>query len=180
MDLLFFLDIVESTGDNFLVEGNILIAFSFAFSFIHSYLFIDIDLSNLPPPKTPVPANGSSRSTGGILRGRALGNSFNIGDSVDDAPQEVRPLSNGRIDITIVQQPPSDVVIENPTSHLNVKSPCFETLGPLLKKVAKSYSPVRSKYLIISENTKYNKLSFRSQLSCLYCESEAVVYYGSL
>ncbi|EDR02990.1 uncharacterized protein LACBIDRAFT_307791 [Laccaria bicolor S238N-H82] len=104
----------------------------------------DIDLSNLAPPETEVPANGSSRSTGGILRGRAVGNLFNIGDSIYDAPQEVRPLSNGRINITIVQQPPSDVVIDNATSHLNVKSPCFETLGPLLKKVAKSYSPVRN------------------------------------
>ena len=29
--------------------------------------------------------------------------------------------------------------------HLKVSSPCYETLGPLLKKVARSYSPVRSK-----------------------------------
>jgi len=106
-----------------------------------------------------VPANGSSRSTGGILRGHAVGNSFNIGDSIYDVPQEVRPLSNGCINITIVQQPPSDVVIDNATSHLNVKSPCFETLGPLLKKVAKSYSPVRSKCLIIYKYAKHNKAS---------------------
>ena len=93
------------------------------------------------------------------MRGRAVGNSFNIGDSIYDAPQEVRPLSNGRINITIVQQPPSDIVVDNATSHLNVKSPCFETLGPLLKKVAKSYSPVRSKFLIIYKYAKYNNAS---------------------
>ncbi|KIM38573.1 hypothetical protein M413DRAFT_30115, partial [Hebeloma cylindrosporum] len=103
----------------------------------------DIDLSHLAPPERPEPANGSSRSTGGILRGRALGNSFNIGDPIDNVPQDVTPLANGRINVTIVQQPPTDLVIENPTSHLNVKSPCYDTLGPLLKKVAKSYSPVR-------------------------------------
>ena len=113
----------------------------------------------MAPPETEVPANGSSRSTGGILHGRAVGNSFNIGDSSYDAPQEVIPLSNGRINITIVQQPPSDIIVDNATSHLNVKSPCFETLGPLLKKVAKSYSPVRSKCFIIYKYAKYNKAS---------------------
>ena len=102
-----------------------------------------------------MPANGSSRSTGGILRGRALGNSFNIGDPIGDVAQDVAPLSNGRINVMIVQQPPSDVVIKNPTSLLNVKSPCYDTLGPLLKKVAKSYSPVHSKYWNIYKYTKH-------------------------
>lgn len=122
--------------------------------FIYLLYFLDIDLSNLAPPEQQEPANGSSRSTGGILRGRALGNAFNIGDPIDNVPQDVTPLARGRINVTIVQQPPPDIVIDNPTSHLNVKSPCYDTLGPLLKKIAKSYSPVRSKYLIIYE--KYN------------------------
>ena len=107
-----------------------------------------MDLSNLQPPEIQAPANGSSHSTGGILRGCALGNAPNIGDPFD-TQQEVRPLPRGRINITIVQQPPGDVVIENPTSHLKVLSPCYETFAPLMKKVAKSYSPVRSKCLII-------------------------------
>jgi hypothetical protein len=119
--------------------------------------FLDIDLSNLAQLEEEAPANGSSRSTGGILRGRALGNAFNIGDPFDDVPQDVAPLSRGRINITIVQQPPSDVIIENPTSHLKVLSPCYDTFGPLLKKVAKSYSPVRSKYLIICGNRTHFK-----------------------
>ena len=108
-----------------------------------------MDLSNLQAPEIQAPANGSSCSTGGILRGRAFGNAPNIGDPFGDTQQEVRPLPRGRINITIVQQPPGDVVIENPTSHLKVLSPCYETFAPLMKKVAKSYSPVRSKYLII-------------------------------
>jgi hypothetical protein len=62
----------------------------------------------------------------------------------DDMHEEVRPLARGRINVTIVQQPPGDVVIENPTSHLKVVSPCYETFAPLMKKVAKSYSPVRN------------------------------------
>jgi len=49
----------------------------------------------------------------------------------------------------IVQQPPGDVVIENPTAHLKVVLPCYEALLPLMEKVAKSYSPVCSKHLII-------------------------------
>jgi hypothetical protein len=113
-------------------------------------LILDIDLSKLQPPEIQAPANGSSRSTGGILRGRALGIAPNIGDPFDDMQQDVRPLSRGRINLTIVEHPPEDVIIENPTSHLKVLSPCYETFAPLMKKVAKSYSPVRSKYYIIS------------------------------
>ncbi len=39
---------------------------------------------NLPAPERELPANGSSRSTGGILRGCALGNTPNIGDPFED------------------------------------------------------------------------------------------------
>src|SRR6266699_1104140 len=95
--------------------------------------FLDIDLSNLAPPEREAPANGSTCSTRGILCGRALGNAFNTADPFDDVPQDVAPLSHGRINVTIVQQPPSDVIIENPTSHLKVVSPCYDTLGPLLQ-----------------------------------------------
>jgi hypothetical protein len=112
-------------------------------------LILDIVLSKLQPPKIEAPSNGSSCSTGGFSRGRALGIAPNIDDPFDGMQEEVRPLSRGRINVTIVQQPPGDVVIENPTSHLKVLSPCFETFAPLMKKVAKSYSPVRSKYFII-------------------------------
>jgi len=108
-----------------------------------------MDLSNLQPPEVQAPGNGSSHSMGGILRGHALGNAPNIGDPFNDMQQEVRPLPQGHINITIVQQPPGDVVIENPTSHLRVVSPCHETFALLTEKVTKSYSPVCSKCLII-------------------------------
>jgi len=127
-----------------------------------------MDISNLAPPEKEAPANGSSRSTGGILRGRALGNVFNIGDPFDDIPQDVAPLSRGRVNVTIVPQPPSDVIIENPTSHLKVVSPCYDTLGPLLKKVAKSYSPVRSKYLIIYGYRIHFKAFVSDHNYCVY------------
>ena len=56
----------------------------------------DMDLSKLQSPKIPVPANGSSQSTGGDSRGCAFGIALNIGDPFD-MQQEVRPLSRGRI-----------------------------------------------------------------------------------
>ena len=124
------------------VDSNVMYFITILFYLL---LFLDIDLANLPHLERQPPANGSSCSTGGILRGRALGNAPNIGDPFDDVQQDVKPLSRGRVNVTIVQHPPGDLVIENPTSHLKVMSPCYETLGPLLKKVAKSYSPVRSK-----------------------------------
>ena len=82
-----------------------------------------------------------------------------MGDPVDDM-QEVRPLPRGRINITIVKQPPEDVVIENATSHLKVLSPCYETFAPLMEKVAKLYSPVRSRSFIISMQ-KFMKILLR-------------------
>ena len=97
-----------------------------------------MDLSNLQPPEIQAPANGSSCSKGGILCGHALGNVPNIGGPFDTR-QEVRPLPQGHINIAIMQQPPGDVVIENPTSHLKVLLPCYETFALLMKKVAKSY-----------------------------------------
>ena len=119
-------------------------------SFLYSTLshLIIILVSNLPAPERELPANGSSRSTGGILCGHALGNTPNIGDLFEDMEPDVKPLAHGRINVTIVQQPPGDLIIENPTSHLKVMSPCYENLAPLLKKMAKSYSPVHSKYFI--------------------------------
>jgi len=107
-------------------------------------MFLALDLAHLPAPKVQAPAHGSSRSTGGILRGNALENAPNIGDPYDGTHEDVRALPCGHINVTIMQQPPTDIIIEIPTSHLKVMSPCHETLGPLLKKVARSYSPVRS------------------------------------
>ena len=144
------------------------------------YTCLDINLSGLAPPEREEPANGSSRSTGGVLRGRALGNTYNIGDSLGEVPQDIAPLSSGRVNVTIVQQPPSDAVIENATSLLNVRSPCYDTLGPILKKVAKSYSPVRSKYFIVYKYKSIITFYLRTQLSCLCFRSEAVVYHGAL
>ena len=118
--------------------------------FLYSTLshLIIILVSNLPASERELPANGSSRLTGGILRGHALGNTPNIGDSFEDMEPDIKPLARGWINVTIVQQPPGDLIIENPTSHLKVMLPCYGTMAPLLKKVAKSYSPVRSKYFI--------------------------------
>ena len=89
-----------------------------------------------------------------------MGNAPNIGDPFD-TQQEVRPLPQGHINVMIVQQPPGDVVIENLTSHLKVLSPCYETFAPLMEKVAKSYSPVHSKCLIILI-LEFTKILFRS------------------
>ena len=94
------------------VEGDILFLFSY-FIYLLSYPFLDVDLSNLPPPEKSVPANGSSCSTGGVLHGHALGNAPNIGDPFETMPQDIQPLPRGWINVTIVQQPPSDIIVEN-------------------------------------------------------------------
>ncbi|KDR65513.1 hypothetical protein GALMADRAFT_232924 [Galerina marginata CBS 339.88] len=102
----------------------------------------DLDISKLPPPDVEPPANGSSRATGGFSRGRAVGNAPNIGDSVTLNDQETF-LPEGQVNLTIVPDPPGTTVIKDATSVITVNTPCFPTLAPLLKRVGRSYSPLR-------------------------------------
>jgi len=75
-----------------------------------------------------------------------MGNAPNIGDPFEDIQEDVTPLPQGRITVTIVDKPPQNVAVENPITSLKVMSACHETMGPLVEKIAKSYSPIRSEY----------------------------------
>jgi len=86
------------------------------------------------------PAQGSSRVTGGILRGRAVGNVFNLPDAPDVLVDEVIP-SKGLVRLY------SDLS-HQPFAHkpiITMKTETKPTLGPILQRLGRSYSPVRSK-----------------------------------
>ena len=52
------------------------------------------------PPSSPGPAlHGSSRTTGGHMRGRATGNVFNFADAGDDDNLETPVLRTGKVHI---------------------------------------------------------------------------------
>jgi hypothetical protein len=114
---------------------------------IYCYLFnLGIDISNLPVPQDQPPPNGSSRSWGATSRGRSHGNVHNIGDNPGQ-PDIHDPLPCGRVNLSIVNQRPTTLTIDNASSVIKVTTSCYRSASPLLQQISRSYSPVRSKSL---------------------------------
>ena len=90
----------------------------------------DIDMAS-PPPE------GSSRVTGGILRGRAIGNVLNLPDA-DDLVEPAIP-AKGTVKLF------SDLALK-PSQHKAIftfSTRAESSLGPVLERLGRNYSPVR-------------------------------------
>ncbi|KAK2464071.1 hypothetical protein APHAL10511_003901 [Amanita phalloides] len=90
----------------------------------------DIDMAS-PPPE------GSSRVTGGILRGRAIGNVLNLPDA-DDMVEPAIP-AKGTVKLF------SDLALK-PSQHkpaFTFSTRAESSLGPVLERLGRFYSPVR-------------------------------------
>lgn len=81
---------------------------------------------------------GASRTTGGIFRGKAHGNMFNIGDAKEVF--EVDRPKVGKLKVFKAGQDPSS---NKPHMTLNVK--VGANLAPVLNELAIHFSPVKSK-----------------------------------
>lgn len=92
------------------------------------------------PPNSPHNLQGASRTTGGIFRGRALGNVFNHADAFDI-------MDYGKLD--------QKGIVQVYTSHtdskplMTMKHTMTTTLAPILKSLSRCYSPVSSELLHI-------------------------------
>jgi hypothetical protein len=106
------------------------------------------------PPKGVVPAFGSSRSTGGVFRGRALGNAMNIGDA-NEVWEEMdiftkglaqKPIK-GKIHFYISNLNPPDVDITQSSFIANVHDigKC-ETIQDVISRGSRDNSPIRRKF----------------------------------
>lgn len=76
-----------------------------------------------------IPLEGSSRTTGGTLRGKAIGNVFNLSDSHELTLQAI----SGRGIVKV-----HEVLVENPDGcapKMVLKMGVFSTLGPILTKL---------------------------------------------
>jgi hypothetical protein len=80
---------------------------------------------------------GASRMTGGVLRGRAQGNIYNNADSAPDIYTAPR---KGRV---FIYQSPRDPKTTKPDA--SVMSEVTPQLKPVLKTLARRFSPVSSK-----------------------------------
>jgi len=90
---------------------------------------------------------GASRTTGGFSRGRALGNTFNIGDAPDyEMDLDLTLAVPGKV---YIYDSSSDLVDLDPTTvkpRRILKTDVSRTLAPVLIKLARKYSPVRSMF----------------------------------
>lgn len=108
----------------------------------HSYLFnlfLFVDVPMISPPVSPPRdvLQGASRTTGGVLRGRAYGNVFNHADVEDE--RHVGPRK-GKV---LVYQSPKDPMIHK--ADMSITLEVTSQLKPVLKSLAQKYSPVQSK-----------------------------------
>jgi hypothetical protein len=87
---------------------------------------------------SPPPLEGASRTTGGILRGRAHGNFFNMGDARD-----VDNSLGQAIGKVKVFRPGQDPALSKP--QMTLKAKIGGNLGPVLDDLAIRYSPIKSK-----------------------------------
>ena len=93
--------------------------------------------------RTPSPKQGSSRTSGAALRGRAAGNVFNIADDHFDAAVQapVYPAVTGRV---VIYESIAAAQAGDPA--FSVKHNITTNLGPILKSVGDKHSPVRSEF----------------------------------
>ena len=106
-------------------------------------IIISLDVRMKSPPASPprFELAGASRVTGGILRGRAYGNVYNHADAETNFGPDSRTgkvhVYTSRVDPTLTKP---DMVLKHKVTP---------KLTPILKALARGYSPVRSKLFII-------------------------------
>jgi hypothetical protein len=100
------------------------------------------------------------------LNFRLIEDIHNLGDPLSSAPEEYALRPDGRVMLSIVDQPPHSLTIDETNSVIRVPTPCYPTMGPILKHLVRSYSPVESKvYITLSSLfTKSLNLELNKQL----------------
>ena len=111
------------------------------------------------PPHSPPHLHGASRTTGGILRGRAIGNVFNFGDHMDVDHQNTKVV--GTVHIYTMHGNPEEL-----KPYMMLKHEVTNCIAPILKKLGNSYSPVKSLFLKFFCSFSTLMLSSRAKSTC--------------
>ena len=109
------------------------------------HVILEIQDSKMASP----PREGSSRSTGGLLRGKALGNNFNFADYKDVTKEPVLDPSisaKGIVYVYSFMDDPTGLKPENLTPSTKVQVIVNIHLGPIIDAVAKKYPAIKSEY----------------------------------
>jgi hypothetical protein len=86
---------------------------------------------------------GASHTTGGIFRGRAMGNVYNIGDTWEAADTAV---ASGPVMGRVLLYNSHDIDAKPVISIMHAVTPI---LKPVLRKLADRYSPIRSEFVLL-------------------------------
>jgi hypothetical protein len=118
----------------------------------------DIHMASPPPA---IPAEGSSRVTGGTSRGRAVGNYLSLPDASEMLMDKPIPAKGTVRVYSVLQHQPS---VHKPVMTFKVEAK--PTLGPVLEKVAKFYSPLQklNYRIFIHEGSWCGKGEFRDAM----------------
>jgi hypothetical protein len=108
-------------------------------SFLLFTLVLDIKMDS--PPRL----YGSSRTTGGLFRGHALGNTLNTAD-FNDLEDVFHPVL-GRVLVYSSKEDPANLSIQNMKPSAFIKHNVTPSIKPVLTKVAEKFSPIKSELL---------------------------------
>ncbi|KAF8804897.1 hypothetical protein BYT27DRAFT_7029297, partial [Phlegmacium glaucopus] len=92
----------------------------------------------------PLLLEGASRTSGGILRGKAFGNVFNHVDTPNAFEASLGPVK-GKVLVYISHTNPSDFDFQQSRPTCHFQHEVTPTVGPILKTIGRRFSPV-SKY----------------------------------
>ena len=92
---------------------------------------------------------------GGFAHGRALGNAWNMADANDIALNDLGPVV-GKVYLYFSNDDPGQFNLASMKPTGTIKCPVTPTVGPVLKVIARKFSPVRGKcpnklYYIIND-----------------------------
>ena len=115
------------------------------------YLFIFNIIFNLDivmqSPRTPPRLHGSSRTTGGLFRGHAVGNVLNAADHEDDPGNIFHPIP-GKVFVYCCNGDPANMTIQDMKPTTFIKHSVTSSMRSVLTKVADKYSPIRSQFFL--------------------------------
>src|SRR6266446_1460692 len=107
----------------------------------------DDDITMQSPPNSPPKLHGASRTTGGQFRGQATGNILNAADFSNSNNNEYIGPVRGQINIYLSKDDPARLSPDSLIAYacLPYDYASKTPIAPVLEKVARRYSPVRSK-----------------------------------
>ncbi|KAF8876469.1 hypothetical protein BD779DRAFT_1449365, partial [Infundibulicybe gibba] len=103
-------------------------------------------MRNISP--TPLHPQGSSRAVGGILRGRAYGNTFNYADQSGIEIDLLQPAW-GRVKIYVSQADPATMIPTGMNVTTFIKCQVTNSLRPILEKITRIFAPLRRLFLFL-------------------------------